>query len=273
MKTLTRWMLTALVAMLAWAAPQAQAQVRLLLRFEHASYLQFETVNAYVSIYNDADQPLCIGNGSSNLFSELSFMIGQQRDDWLDKRKAGAVLEGLVLEPGEQRDVAIDISRPYDLSAMGRYQVQAILRDKGAVTAVSPQESVEIVRGIEIERVERAVPGFPDRLRTYSVRYWRRNRFEYAFLSVDEDPGRVNYGVYQLGKIVRTERPTILVERDGKVTVRHLCAPDSVIRTVFMSEEDGMRFVDQRYENLDGTPFPEGATRRRLPLPMPTVIR
>lgn len=272
MSPLRKWMVAAVLAMLAALPGRSAAQVRLLLRFEHNTYLQFESTEAYVSIYNDTDRALCIGDGSSNLFSELSFLVEQRRDDWLPKRSVGPLVDGLILEPGEQRDVVVDLTRGYDLTAMGRYLVRAILRDKGRVVAVSPQVSLDVVRGLELESVQRAVPGAFDQIRTYSVRYWRRNRFEYAFLSVDEEATASNYGVFQLGKIVRTEKPVVTVERDGKVTVRHLCAPDCYIRTVFMSEEEGVRFVDQQYEAPDGTPYPNGPVRRHLPIPVPTPI-
>jgi hypothetical protein len=251
---------------------QAGAQVRTLLKLEHSAYLQFETVNAYVSIFNDSDQPLCLGASASNVFSELTFVVERHRDEWMDAQRPGPILSGIVLDPGEQRDVVIDLSRWYNVSDMGSYHVSAIVRSKGRVVSSSPMVMLNIVRGIELINVERNVPGNDTQVRAYSLRYWNRNRSEYAFLSIDERPSGQNHGLFQLGKIVRYTAPTITVDRGGLVTVRHQCAVDAFIRTTFKSDPDGVRFVDQRYEKEDGTLYPDLPARRQ-PVTLPAAPR
>ncbi|MBL7115723.1 MAG: hypothetical protein ISS35_08140, partial [Kiritimatiellae bacterium] len=111
------------------------------------------------------------------------------------------------------------------------------------------------------------VPGSDDARRTYRVLYWKRGLYEFAFLRVDEVPSKFNYGVFELGKIVRSSVPQLETTLQGDVTVRHQCAADCYIRTQFKSEMEGVRFVDQKYEKEDGSPY--RTTQRRLRMNFP----
>lgn len=245
--------------------PSARAEVKLLLKMEHAAFIEFESVNAFLKIFNDDGRPFELGSGSNGT-AELTFQVGRKRDEWHPKGAPGPLLKDLVLEPGESRDVVIDLSRWYDVSSPGRYFVRAVLR-RGKSYFYSPDAIVDVVHGIEVAKAVREVTGYSDVLRTYSLRFWRREQFDYLFLSVVETPGDTNKGVFQLGKLLRVEPPRIDVDRDGNVMVLHQTARDCFIRTLFKSDGEGVQFVDQQYELPSGEPYPETRSRPGGALP------
>lgn len=231
------------------------AQIRLALELEQSSCLQYEPIHAIVSVRNETDDAILIGDPKKPGYLALEFEIQQRKHHALPKRKTIPVVKDILIEAGETRKLAVELTRWYSATDMGRYLVRAYIRKDGPLV-YSRMAMVDVVRGFELASATQRLSGYEAVYRTYSLRYWRRGRHEYLFLSVDEKPSGCNYGVFQLGRIIRFEKPTVTVSRDGKVEIRHQSGPDCYIRTKFDSRRDGMRFVDQSYELADGTPYP-----------------
>lgn len=241
------------------------AEPKMILKLEHGSSLRFESAHAFLSIYNDSDDTLRIC-GDTVGCAELDFQIERKKYESLPRMGKGPLIRNAKLEPGEQRDIAIDLSRRYNLGGVGRYLVRAVLTLNNKVY-MSDKVMLNVVEGIEIAKTERGVKGYDDTRRTYSLRYWKRGKGEYLFLTVDDKPTRINHGVFQLGRLLRVDIPKITVDRKGGVMVLHRSSPDCFIRTKFKSDGDGVRFIDQSYELPSGQPHPLLNPKSDLPLP------
>ena len=242
-----------------------QAEPKMILKLEYGSSLRFESTHAFLSIYNDSDAPLRIC-GDSVGCAELDFQIERKRDQWLPRLGKEPLIRNAKLEPGEQRDIAIDLSRRYNLGGVGRYLVRAVIKHNNRFY-MSDKVMLDVVEGIEVAKTVRGVRGYEDTTRNYSLRYWKRGKHEYLFLTVDDNPTRINQGVFQLGRLLRVDTPRITVDRKGNVMILHRSSPDCFIRTKFKSDGEGVRFIDQTYELPSGEPYPNLRPKSNLALP------
>jgi hypothetical protein len=253
------------------AAMRGAAQdLDLKLSAEHASALKYEPVNVFLTIRNDADTALVIDERAEWNVSHVTFTV--LRDRTVPVRSIGErpCVERLRIDPDRKGEVCTDLADTWDMVDLGQYTVAARV-DWNGRTFQSEWLTVEVVKGIEVAAVSRAVPAYPDLTRGYSLRYWPRSGTEYLFLSVDEEPTQVNYGVFALGKLARVIAPVIKVDRQGRVVIVHQSGPDCLTKSVFESSRAGVRFVDQTYHLPSGEPYP--FVRRRGLASLPEAIR
>ncbi len=254
-----------LIFILTMGAGHVHAELRVMTDLEHSTCLQYEPVNIMVFLLNETHKTIMVGANTNNGVAELSFVVEHQTDVWL-KKKARIRLRPIPIKPGEERSFVIALTDWYAIEREGEYRIQAKIK-VGKKLYASPMVQLTVVPGIELTKSSKLVPGSDDALRSYRVLYWKRGLYEFAFLRVDEIPSRLNYGVFELGKIVRFSAPVLETTLEGDVTVRHQSAPDCFIRTQFKSEVEGVRFVDQTYEREDGSPYRTSQSRLRMKLP------
>lgn len=237
------------------ACVAATAGVELDLRLEHDEYLQFEPVKAYVSVYNDSDKPLVIRSRARGSVARLDLMVRRNRNDVMNPKSEAPAHGGTVLEADGRTELMLEVDKTYDIAANGRYFVKAALEHEGRVYE-TPTRILNVVPGMELAKVQKSVPGDPDRIRDYSLRYWTRDGTESLFLRVDEGKTRLNFGVFDLGPLVRVATPVLKVDRNGDVLVVHQCARNCHIRSVLKSVADGVTLQDQSYHLPNGDPYP-----------------
>ena len=224
------------------------------LTMEHSDTIQYEPVVGYLTIRNDTTEPIVIdepGVERANTVVEFRVTRGGKPVPRLSDKP---FVRRVILMPSDKHVVMLDVSQWFDMATMDRYLVAADVV-RGEEVGQSNTRMVNVVRGLELARISRGVPGYPGRARTYSLRYWTREQKEVLFLSVEEESTGVNYGVFALGRIVRVHQPRIEVDRNGFVRVLHCTSFDRYARTVFESTADEVRFIDQSYTHTDGKPF------------------
>ena len=242
------------------------AEIRVMVRFEHSDFLVNEDVHALVALYNGQDVPLRICGEKDKGCAQLTFLIEPTANEWLKKHRKGPIIKGIDIDPGRDREMVVELTRWYNLATEGRYMVRAVLHKDGKMIT-SPKTVVEIVPGIELKKTSRSVAGYDELIRTYSLRYWKRGRLEVLFLSIDEEPTGINYGVFELGPLLRVQAPSLSVSRKGRVEIRHQRSADCFVRTKLQSGRHRVEFVDQRFELPSGEPYPNVKSRLAVPLP------
>jgi len=229
-------------------------ELRVSLRLDPISALQFESVTAFVSILNDGEGTFIFDDSDEKNKIRIFFMVERKMDYPVKRIDDRPPLKRMKLEPGEKQEFIADVSAFHDMGAPGRYVVRAAV-EVGKTRFESNPVVMDVVRGIEIGSVTRAVPSYPDRDRTYSLRYWTRDKREILFLCVDEDGGKTSYGVFALGTLLRMMKPSIEVDRQGNVVVYHQTNRACFIRSKFESNMDGVFFIDQSYLDSKGQPY------------------
>jgi len=234
------------------------APVGMGLRMEHVQFLKFEPTIAYLQIENRLTDEISFGRepGQSRIEIEIQQVSGRKAKHI----RSEPIFSPFVLNGGERRTLRLDLSHWYDLSATGRYIARATVERKGK-QFVCQAVSFDVVRGMELTRLQRYLPGYDDLERIYSVRYLARGTTEVVFLCVDEIPSGLNYGVFRLGNIIRLFQPTVEMDTRGWVTVTHQSRPYGYTRTVFLSSRHRVYRVDQSYHLPDGRPYPFADSR------------
>lgn len=246
--------LNAVVVILLSLCLNLSAGVYVTLEMEHVDYLQYEKMTAFVTVYNDDDYNLVIDSSKTNRTDALRFLINRNMKDPAIKINRLPLIDHLELKPGEKKTLMFDVSLWYSLSAVGSYDIVAELEHGGRKWA-SKRTLVDVVDGIQTASTTRSIPGDPNRVRTYSLRYWTRERHECLFLRVEEEASDMVYGVFPLGGLIRIFKPVLDVDRKGNVTVIHQSGRSVFTKTTFVSEPYSVRFVDQVYINEDGVPL------------------
>lgn len=244
----------ALAIATSWTFGSAHAQVRLLLRAEHPVVLQYEPLYLLLTVRNEADIPLETA-AVAELRPEFEWTVERGSGEPAPRLRDGAPLGPLRIFPEEERRFLVELTRWYDLERLGRYRIRVLCRWREQEYA-SPSVLVDVVPGIELARERKAVFGYPERMRAYSLRYWTRGGSEVLFLRVEEELTGMIYGVFQLGPLVRVMRPQIEADRLGNVVVTHQSSADCYTRSEFKSLRDRVEFVSQRHFLEDGSPYP-----------------
>lgn len=235
-------------------AERASADVVVKLRLEHAAYLQYEHVQAFVTVFNDEDYNVVLDSGITNRTDSLRFRIKRNSRDDAVLINRTPIVEFLELQPGEKKSFMVDLGMWYSISQVGSYDIQAEL-EYGGRKWLSNLVQIDVVDGIETSSVSRSVPGSPGRARKYSLRYWNRGKREYLFLRAEDEKNDLVYGVFLLGNVVRIFNPLLEVDRKGNIVVVHQSGRNMYTRTTFKSESHSVKFIDQVYTDENGAPY------------------
>ncbi|MBA4386387.1 MAG: hypothetical protein C0404_00295 [Verrucomicrobia bacterium] len=239
-------------AFLALAALPAGAQLQVGLKLESADFIQYEAVNAFVTLVNDTDDLVILGSEKGFTYDTLDFAVKYGKSgEMLTRTGTNAVLGKTRLMPDDKRELLIDISRLYDLSKMGNYIV-SVMVDINGKRIESKRVAFDVVSGIELASVRRGLAEEPDTVRKYALRYWSRQRQEYLFLVVEDPETKQSFGVFNLGPFTKVTKPTIEADRTGKVTVVHQLDRGLFVKSVFKATRERVTFVDSSQQNDDG---------------------
>ncbi|MEI6218117.1 MAG: hypothetical protein WCP86_04405 [bacterium] len=223
------------------------AQYAMDMKLDNPSYLQFEAMEARVVVRNDTDRLLLIGGLRETAVVEFSIRRNNQA---VQRRRTGMLVENALIMPGQTRELKVDLGRYYDIQQFGLYEITASLVADG-VTLFSSPRVVDVVPGLELSSVVRAVPNHPSRMRRYTLRYWNRSDREMLFLCVVDEKEGVNYGVHVLGPVVRVVLPEMSFDQFGNVKVKHQSDNGVFAYTTLKSTVDGVVLVRQKIENDD----------------------
>lgn len=235
-------------------AQAAFAQIEIKLVMENTSYLQYETINAVANLKNTGQRILRItGDGSSG--DAIEFTIIRGKDTYIDRKVKARVVKELTLEPGEQRDIMVNLTSYYDMTEMGQYKISLEVSQSGR-TYSSGSQLIDIVAGLELKTTTKSVYGFPDEMRKFSMRYWARGDSEDAFLKITDESETVCYGVFSLGRIIRVTEPKMTFDPKNDLYIVHQRSKDCFVRSKIVVEKNNVALVDQAYFLPTGEPFP-----------------
>lgn len=227
----------------------ARADLVITTAFEHSTLLQNEPVRVVVGVENEEDQAFVVPAEDT----ELDLMVTRANGDTVQRLMEGhRIVVQLNVKPGGREDFMVDVGDWYDLYTEGRYVVTVTATWSGRRYS-SASTAIEVVRGLEISSESRSIRGYPDRRRTYSLRYWARERREYLFLMTEEKDGART--TFDLGPVIRYYKPEMTLDRDGALTVYHQSGPDRFTRSLFKVDAREVQFVDQSYFAADGKPY------------------
>lgn len=246
------------------AADVAQAQLRVKLEREHGTVLQYEAVPLKLAIWNDTEIPVSFGRYAPDARVEITIERRQHQATTIVADFEPFM--GAQIAPGASSTLSFDLGKHHKVREQGRYTISArIVWARRSYDAGSLY--IDVVNGIELKNVTKSIPYDPSEVRTYSLLYWQRDDSQHLFLRVkNEDQGLV-YGVFDLGRVVRTVPPEIEFDTIGRVHIVHLYGREVYTHSYLLSDRSGVWFWKRRFTNQDGTQVrgpggghPEGAS-------------
>ncbi len=234
-----------LVAALVCAA-DCFGDLEMRLRVENSMVMQFEKVLAFIEVTNQGSEAFLIRADDPDVNSRLLFEAEHGLHRAPQRRTDEPLINACLILPGESQELMAEVTQVYDLSTMGGYDIWAAI-DWNGVRYFSNREHIDVVSGLPISETVRSVPGVPGSQRRYKLRYLTRESRERLFLVVEDFRTALNYGVFELGTLMRVHSPRITIGPEGNVRVVHQSAPGVFTTSVLTSLDDGVRFVDQSY--------------------------
>jgi hypothetical protein len=234
-----------------------KAQLGIDVKIENRAVLEFETVLATITLRNDAETPLVIGERDFNATFEIVLGRQVQRTEESGQTTKRAITRGIVILPGKGRTELVDISSLFDLREMGGYRLSVQVVHEGR-SYVSREQIFDVVPGIELQSVTHPMPGYRSTKLTYSLRYWTRRSTEHLFMVIKDTSNRLSYGTFDLGCIIRFMPPKMSYERTGTLTVVHQSGRERYTRSVFKVSGEGVQFAEQTNHLPNGRPYPAG---------------
>lgn len=213
-------------------------------RLAHGSYIVGESVQCELRIENRGPFPLVLEDSPFYRDNRLFFEIIRHPDRTLHPFSPQGMLASFMLMPGEETTLRFNLADHYPLDRKGRYFVTAVFQ-AGRQQFKTPVRMLDVVAGLELDRVTMVLPDDPGVRRTYRLVYWARGQAEHLFLRAADAPGERILRTVSLGPVIRTSSPKLRVDRQGTVRIRHQVNRDQDALTVLESRSDGLRLVDR----------------------------
>lgn len=245
----------------------AAAGVNFSMKLDCNEVLQYEPMYAYMHIQNDSDVPFVIDPADKANPTKIKFRITRGGEQVETIPTDASIVGKVTIKPDETRKLMIDLSKWYEVGTMGKYVVTPVVVDDEG-TYEGKKRVVDVVYGGRLIKITKSAPGKYDDQRSYQLLYWNRKGYERLFLRVDSVKSGYNYGVVELGTLIRVMKPSLLVDRRGNVEIFHQSMPAIYVRSRFKSNYDGLHFVDQKSEiNEMKVPVNSKATKPGMELP------
>ena len=209
------------------ACPMLFARVNISLRLNRVTYMQYEPVFACVTLRNDTGRALLFGK-DARMNGKILFDLRNSKGRQVARIANNEInVTGLMLAPGEVKNMIIPVQKHYDIDQTGTYTIAAyISHSLLPETYQSASCSFRVEPGITVW--ERTV-GLPDldgnsrekvKYRTYSMRTLTESSSKYYYLRV-EDKTHV-YGVMRVGQVIGREKFQVEVDMLSRI---HLLMP------------------------------------------------
>ncbi len=249
-----RWVLIVALIGLSGAA---HGQLRIGFKVVEPNVLRYEPIRIRLQVQNDTDEMLFLDEKDSN--ARLYFRVTSKNGGAVRRRDKRRISPRVLVRPGVRKEFKINLTPLFELSKEGRYLVTGYI-EWGETTYATDPVVIDVSPGLEISTQTKTVPGYRDRRREYSLRYWHRNGEQLLFLSVDDLSTGANYGVFPLGPFMRLRGadPVVSFGVEGDVSIKHQLGARVFVTTYLESVVDGVRYIKQEYHDEKGKPLKPG---------------
>ncbi len=192
--------------------PLGAGTVSIQTRINRMVYMQYEPIYACVTLRNDTGRALLFGD-DPRLQGFILFDIRDIHGRKVPKREGREIsVNGLILAPGEIKNMIIPVQKYYHLEHCGTYRIAAYISHN-----LLPEEYQSEDQLFRVEpgvTVWKKTVGLPDldgdkrdeviQTRTYSIRSLTESTSRYYYLVVEDEKNV--YGVLRVGQMVGREK-------------------------------------------------------------------
>ena len=218
--------------LLAGAAEQAAAQVRVDISFKRKLYVMYEPLIATVTINNLSGRPLLLENSDHHRW--FGFNIETAEGRIVPPINPDYALAPAAVGPGEKLTRSVNLTPLFPLHDFGLYRVKAtVYVSSFGRYFSSPPLAVEITDGRPIWQEVVGLPGGEGKpeLRTITLLAHKLSRSTRLYVRIeDRERGRV-YATHQLGQFLTFGRPEVMLDVDNQIHILQNTLPKQFLYT------------------------------------------
>jgi hypothetical protein len=218
--------------LLAGAAEQVAAQVRVDISFKRKLYVMYEPLIATVTINNLSGRPLLLENSDHHRW--FGFNIETADGRIVPPINPDYALAPAAVGPGEKLTRSVNLTPLFPLHDFGLYRVKAtVYVSSFGRYFSSPPLAVEITDGRPIWQEVVGLPGGEGKpeLRTITLLAHKLSRSTRLYVRIeDRERGRV-YATHQLGQFLTFGRPEVMLDVDNQIHILQNTLPKQFLYT------------------------------------------
>jgi len=212
------------------ALHQASAQVRVDLSLKRGLFIRYEPLIAVVTITNLSGSQLQLADEGNHKW--FSFQIEGQNGDPVPPYNPDYALSPITIEAGQSVKRAVNITPLYPITEYGIYRIRAIVYDSSTKRYYSsaPPLNIEITEGRMIWQQEVGAPG-GEGMRTITLLSHRLPDSTQLYLRIEDKDKGIVYCTHQLGRLVMSGKPDILIGDGNEIYILQNVAPKVFLYT------------------------------------------
>jgi hypothetical protein len=207
-----------LLLLVVLSAYTGHAQLRVQLLGERSTFLLYEPIVYNLVLANEGGTEVVLRDSADGLRPWLSFLIFNSAGEKI-RRVQGKGMQEVVLQPGESKTFAVNLTPLYRLRSTGQYDVKASVTAVGGETRLTSSLRFYIGKGQEIWTDTRTFDGIE---RKFSLIRFIDRSILYMYARVEEPSQRLVYGTKRLGPIVGYTEPITQFDERGHLHVMHI---------------------------------------------------
>lgn len=232
-----------LTAVMSWV-PLAQAQLELRLETPKSCYLQYASIPLTVCLKNLGGEVLGLEDNAGQPWLDL---VVQSNDGLLLKAERPLALPQIRLQPGESRNVPLDLALYFLVREPGAYRVRASVRDPSGQTLLTDPLPFLVGRGEVIWSVPR---GDGRERRIFSLLKFYEDPNVGLYLRVEVPGQNQVYLSRRLGAFLPIGKPAAEFDADGHLHLLYGIAPGQV-RLSVVNQDGNLLREETRQETLE----------------------
>ncbi len=188
----------------------------------HDRVLQCEAVELTLRITNDGAAPIVIGpDGNATIHVRAERQPGYP----VSHNPGGVRTESVTVLPRQTGTVSMDISQSHALGRTGPYTIWASLEYEGDFFGAG-RLFLDVVPGFEVsEMTVSVVDEKGSARRRISLRTLSRESGQHLYLRVDSTSDSICYGIFDLGRYLGFDPPSMRIDASGQIHVLHQSRP------------------------------------------------
>lgn len=231
------------------AAPPPE--IRVDLKLDASDYIAGERIRAVVDVVNSSPDVVGVGGrfrvwtgeGTNRVLKAL-YDVQDRLFVEVFRASSGEQLAPVAVRPfvadfavetGEGQKLETFLADHYALSETSRYLAKPVLVHRGVRYEGQPR-AFDVVEGVRAGVALQMFSAQKDLQREFELVYWSKDRGEHLFLKTrDVAPVPKTWQTYDLGPILRIDKPTMSILPSGEIVVLHRLNQDQFVRTEFWS--------------------------------------
>lgn len=206
-----------------------------------SDFVAGERIRGVVDIANPSPERVSVGYPGSKdrVFVEV-FRASDMHQ--LSRLSSRPFVSRFGVDSGEGQKLEVFLGDHYGLRTPSRYLARPVLVHNG-VRYEGAMRAFDVVDGIKLTGAMQMFANRPGLQREFDILYWNRNHSEHLFLAA-RDAGSSDraWETFDLGAVLRIDRPTVSILPRGEVVVLHRLNRDQFVRSEFWSLPEELEF-------------------------------